>query len=280
MPLSDAHHHVWWLGIAPYLWMAGTTWDSIRRDFEFKELRDDMVLCGISKTILVQADNTLEDCEHVRSVATSEAAVAGFVGWVPLTDAAAVGDALDRLTDSGKFLGVRHVLGFEADDNWVLRPDVVQGLRALQQRRLVFEVNCDRPAFLRHVPTLAKLLPDLTMVVNHIGKPPIGAQGWEPWASDLARAAACPNVYAKLSGLTTPVRPGWSGEDFRPYINHAVDVFGPRRLMYASNWPVTLVAGSYVQQWEALRIALDTLSDDERAEVYGKAAARCYRLDL
>jgi L-fuconolactonase len=278
MVTIDAHHHVWKLGIAPYAWMNAPAWQDIRRDFPYRDLTNDLIACGIQKSILVQADNTTADSDYLKSVAAMEDGVCGWVGWAPLTEPEKIDDALDRLADSRMLVGLRHVLSFEADDDWILRPDVGQSLRALERRELAFDFNCDRPTFLRHVPALARSFPNLHLVINHAGKPPIGDRGWEPWATDIGRAAQYANVYVKISGLTTPYREGWSGEDFRPYVEHVADRFGPGRMMYASNWPVTLVAGSYRQQWEATKFALNSLSESDLDLVFGGTAVTCYRL--
>ena len=278
MPTIDAHHHVWDLTKTAYPWLDAPAWQKIKRNFDFDELRRDLVECGIQKTILVQANNGEADSAHAKAVALAEDMIAGFVGWVPLLEPDKVEARLDELAVGAKLVGIRHVLGLEADNNWVLRPEVLRSLSILEKRGLAFDLNCDHPAYLAHAPTLAEKFPTLHIVVNHIGKPPIGARGWEPWASDITRAAACPNVFAKLSGLTTPFREGWTGEDFRPYVEHAVEQFGAQRIMYASNWPVTLVAGSYRKQWDAINLALGTLSQSDTDAIYGETAMRCYRL--
>jgi len=275
----DSHHHVWELGVAPYAWLNGEAWQAVRRNFVYDDVRDDLLACGIQNSILVQADNTKADSDYVKRAAVNEEMVLGFVGWVSLTEAEKIDAALDDLAEGGKLVGIRHLLTREADEDWILRPDVLNGLQTLERRQLAFDLNCDRPAYLAHVPQLAERLPDLRLVANHAGKPPIGSKGWEPWATNIARAAQCPNVYIKISGLTTPYREGWCGEDFRPYVEYLIEQFGPQRMMYASNWPVTLVAGSYKQQWDATRLALNSLYDDDLDWVFGGSALQCYRLD-
>lgn len=273
----DCHHHVWDLKRAPYAWLQAPAWDAIRHDQPYALLQPALAECGVDATILIQADNHAGDMACMQAVAHAEPGVAGYVGWVPLADADALA-ALDLLASDPKFLGIRHVLTFEPDDDWILQPAVLASLGALERLGKVFEVTCDRLAHPAHVPFLARRFPDLRIVINHIAKPPIATRGWEPWASTLARAAALPNVAAKLSGLTTPYRPEWQWQDFTPYIDHALTVFGPERLLYGSNWPVTLVAGSYRQHWDALAANLARLSATERAAIYGGNAYRWYDL--
>lgn len=272
----DAHQHVWNLRVSPYTWLQGAPWPAIRRDFSCADLKPALADCGIQKTILVQVDNSQADADFVRQAALDEPMVAGFVGWVPLDRPAELEAALDKQALGGKLIGIRHVLSFEPDDDWVMRPQVLEGLSVLEARGLPFELNCDKPVYLPRVPELVRHCPRLTIIVNHLGKPPIGARGWEPWATHFAAAAACENVYVKLSGLTTPYREGWSGADFKPYVDFALERFGPARLMYASNWPVTLVAGSYQRQYHELRSVIAALSDSEREAILGGTAARCY----
>lgn len=276
--IIDAHHHVWQLARSPYAWLQAPMWDAICTDQPYESLIPALDECGVDATIMVQADNTAADCAHMQAVAAVQPRVAGFVGWVPLNDPARALPELERLSADPKFVGVRHVLTFEEDDDWIVRPDTLVSIAELERRHKALEITCDRLAHPAHVPFLAGRFPDLTIVVNHIAKPPIATRGWEPWASILAAAAAAPRVFSKLSGLTTPYRPEWSGADFAPYIEHALKVFGPQRLLYASNWPVTLVAGSYRRNFDALLQNLAGLSDGERAAILGGNAARCYRL--
>jgi len=280
MPVIDVHHHVWDLSNSDYAWLQAPLWDSIRRNFSYDELRPALRECGVDKTVLVQADNSVSDCLAMQAVAAREDSVAGFVGWVPLETPLHALAALDELGEDAKFVGIRHVLTFESDDDWILRPGVQRSLGELERRGLTLDITTDRLVHLGHVPALARAFPDLRIAINHIGKPPIGARGWEPWAGTLAAAAAFPNVCAKLSGLTTPYRPEWTGEDFRPYVNFALEQFGPQRLMFGSNWPVTLVAGSYRQHWDAIHSVLDGLSASELAAIRGGTAVRFYHLDV
>jgi L-fuconolactonase len=161
----------------------------------------------------------------------------------------------------------------------VLRPDVSAGLDLLAERGLAFDVCAETPELLAIVPALAAAHPNLRLVVDHLGKPPIRERGWQPWAGLLADAAAAPNVTAKLSGLNTAAETGWNAASFQRYVDHALDVFGPDRLMYGGDWPFALLAAeSYTQIHAALVGTLGGLPDRQRSAVMGQTATRVYRL--
>lgn len=274
----DAHHHVWDLSRAEYRWMDRPHWGPIRRNYGLGDVKDEMRSVGIDATVVVQVANSTADTEHMVEAAAAEPMIRGIVAWVDLAEPSRAAAQLDRLAGA-PVVGARHLLAMEPDEDWVLRPAVLDGIALLADRGLTFDVTCDVLRHLGHASTLARRFPALRLVVNHIGKPPIRDRGWEPWASLLAEAAAHPNVFAKLSGLTTPPLEGSSGEEWRPYVEHAVERFGAERLLYGSNWPVTLVAGSYTEQWEQMAVATSNLSADELAAVRGGTAVRCYGLD-
>jgi L-fuconolactonase len=132
---------------------------------------------------------------------------------------------------------------------------------------------------LHHVPELARRLPELPMVIDHLAKPQIKDRRIDDWLRDFQAAAACPNVWCKLSGMVTEADwNGWTAADLKPYVRAALDLFGPERLMFGSDWPVCELAGTYGQVLDALREALGPLSDSERELIFGGVAARFYRL--
>ena len=179
--------------------------------------------------------------------------------------------AADNLDDTANMLRVARA-----------HPQVagVDGLAVLAERGLTFDVCAETAPLLRHVPALAERHPALSLVVDHLGKPPIRARGWQPWADLLAAAAEPPNVTAKVSGLNTAADPSrWSSADFQPYVDHALEVFGPHRLMYGGDWPFALLAaGSYTQIWAGIRECLDTLEPEALWAVLGGTARRVYGL--
>lgn len=278
MTVVDAHQHLWDLERGEYEWLS-PEYGPLYRTFTPEELEPQLRRAGVDATVLVQAADTLDDTESMLAVADRFAWVAGVVGWLPLSDPGGRDAALERFTAHPAFRGVRHLIHEEPDPDWVLQDAVQAGLRALAARGLTFDVVAVLPRHLEHVPVLARAIPDLRIVVDHLAKPPIKDRGWQPWADLLAAAAEHPNVFAKLSGLNTAADPErWAAADLQPYIDHAIGCFGADRLMFGGDWPVAILAGDYQKVWEHTNRALGGLSDDERAAVLGGTAVAFYGL--
>jgi len=174
---------------------------------------------------------------------------------------------------------VRHLISNEPDPRWLLQAQVVESLGLLAAAGLVFDAIPINAAQFESVLEVAERLPALKIVLNHLGRPPIPERGWEPWATQIARAAQHRNMTIKLSiGLDVVMRWHWSTEDIRRYSEHALDLFGPERVMAASNWPVILLGASYGETWAGISSLLDRLSADGKRAVLGETARRVYGL--
>lgn len=278
MRVVDAHQHFWDLEAVAYPWLTPAD-GPIHRTFDWPDLEPELAAAGVDATVLVQAANSVEDTEAMLAQADRHPEVAGVVGWADLTDTAAAVAVLDRFAADPRFVGVRHLIHDEPDPDWLLQDAVLDNLGLLAERDLSFDVVAVLPRHLEHVPTLAERHPGLRLVIDHLAKPPIRERGWEPWASLLRRAGQYPNVHAKVSGLNTAADwDAWSTSDLAPYVEHAVDVFGPGRLMYGGDWPVSILAGGYQPVWRATLELLAPLPDAERARVLGGTAVDFYRL--
>ncbi len=279
--IIDSHQHFWDLERVEYPWLV-PAYGPIYRSFHPDELEPQLQAAGVDRTVLVQSANSFEDTEAMLAQASTHSWIGAVVGWVPLEEPAAAASALDeRLMAHPAFRGVRHLNHNEPDPDWLVRPAVIDGLRVLQARRLVFEVVAVYPLHLGHVPTLARACPELRIVIDHLAKPPIASGDLSAWKADLATAAAQPNVAAKVSGLNTAADWGtWTAEDLVEVIGHAVDVFGVDRLMFGSDWPVAILAGDYEKVWTETLRALDLLglTAAERAAILGGTAARIYAI--
>ena len=274
----DAHQHFWNLERVAYPWLSGAD-GPIFRTIEAPELEPQLRAAGMDRTVLVQAANSAEDTAYMLEVADRYEWVGGVVGWVPLCDPDEAGRQLERLCRHPKFKGVRHLIHNEADPDWVVQDRVLAGLQVLASFGLPFDVVAVFPHHLRHVPTLAERVPGLRMVIDHLAKPPIRTREMEPWAGQLAAAAAYPQVYAKVSGLNTAADwETWGAADLVPYVEHALDVFGPGRLMFGSDWPVLTLAGDYARVWRETLAVLAPLGVQERSQILGATAARFYGL--
>jgi L-fuconolactonase len=276
----DAHHHLWRIDQG-YAWLDEVSLAPIRRTFTPDDLRAALDGSDVDRTVLVEGGrcDTGEAAillDHARR--TPE--IAGVVAWADPADPALEGvlAGYRELPGGGYLVGIRSQVQGEPDPGYLDRPEVRRGLRTVDAAGLAFDlvIRADQlPAAAR----LARDLPQVRFVLDHLGKPPIGDGGLEAWAGPLRDLAAAPNVTAKLSGLVTEAdRTGWTVDDLRPYVRTAVEAFGPDRLMFGSDWPVCLLAAPYPRVREALEAALPALSAAERAAVFGGTAARTYDL--
>jgi L-fuconolactonase len=192
---------------------------------------------------------------------------------VPLEHPNDVERVLDAYAGESALVGVRHLVNVEPDPDWIVRGDVLKGLQVLAARGLAFDYVGTLPRHLEHVPEVARRVPDLRIVIDHLGKPPIATGEVEPWSTLLARAARMPNVFAKVSGLDAGGTDHWTAADIAPYIDRALELFGARRLMFGSDWPVANLRGGYNKVWRETNLVLARLSQDEREQILGDTAA-------
>jgi L-fuconolactonase len=279
MPLTiDSHQHFWQLSQPfNYGWLDASDLAPIKRDFLPDDLRPHLTATGVDRSIFVQTQHDVRENRWVLDLAERNPLVAGVVGWVDL----AAGDCERQLLEfkpHPKFVGVRHVTQDEPDDDFVIRPAILRGLKVLEKHAVPFDLLF-YTKHLRHVPALAKALPDLPMVIDHLSKPQIKLKRFDDWYSDLRAAAAWPNISCKLSGMITEADwHDWTAADLKPYVRAAVELFGPQRCMFGSDWPVCELAGTYEQVYGALVEALGPLSQSDREAIFGGTAIRFYGL--
>lgn len=273
----DTHQHFWDVSRFEYPWMKGPELEPLRRNHLPADLEPLLAPAGVERTVFVQAQHNLEESRWVLRLAERYHFVAGVVGWVDLTREACE-DQLAELRSHPRFVGVRHITHDEPDDDWIVREDVLRGLGVLERHGVPFDLLF-RPRHLRHVPTLARKLPDLPMVIDHLAKPLIKEGRLDGWREDFEAAARFPNVHCKLSGMVTEAdRDAWAPTHFEPYVRVALEAFGPERLMFGSDWPVCTLVASYDRVVSALEQALAPISADERAQIFGATAERFYGL--
>lgn len=272
----DSHVHVWDAAEADYPWLAEAP--ALRRAYRLDEVEDEQRAAGVDQVVLVQAADDVADTELMLRTARQHPRVAGVVAWLPLRDPAGAAALLDRWHGE-PVVGVRHLVHRDPDPDLLLRPAVQETLALVAERGLAFDVCAETTHLLGLVPGIAERHPGLRLVLDHLGKPPIRDRGWQPWASLLAAAAEPPTVVAKVSGLNTAAGPGWRPADLERYVEHAVEQFGPDRLMYGGDWPFALLAAdSYTQVWEGLRHCLGRLDPAASDQVLAGTARRVYRL--
>jgi L-fuconolactonase len=277
--LIDAHHHFWQLGRFDYSWLDAPALSPIRRDFLPADLAPLLVQSGIQRSIFIQTQHNLAETRWVLGLAEQHDFLTGVVGWVDLASPACEEQLLEFKAHP-RFVGVRHVTQDEPDEDFIVRPDMLRGLAVLEKHGVPFDLLF-YVQHLRHAPALAQRLPGLKMVIDHLAKPKIKDRLVDDWRRDLQAAARYPNVFCKLSGLITEADwQNWAPADLRPYVQTALDCFGPPRCMFGSDWPVCLLAGSYRQVFDALADALGPLSEGDRDQIFEGTAARFYGLPL
>jgi L-fuconolactonase len=275
--IIDAHQHYWEVGRFDYGWDRQGL-PALDRDFLPADLEPQLEAAHVARTILVQVLHTADETEWMLALAGAHSSIAGVVGWVDLTqDPETVAGDLEALRRDPRLVGIRHLVHEEADDDWLVRDDVLRGLSVLEAMDVPFDLLL-RPRHLAHVPTLSARLPRLRMVIDHIAKPEIAQRRREPWRSDMLAAAANPNVWCKLSGMITEADlASWIPADLAPYVEATLEAFGPERLMYGSDWPVCTLAGSYDRVIGALRSVLGDADASVESLIFAESAVRFYR---
>jgi len=272
----DAHHHLWRYTTEEYGWI-GPGMEALQRDFLPADLIHEMAAAGVSGAVAVQARQSVEETRWLLECAACNPAIRGVVGWLPIAEGD-IPSQIARLGDSAKLRGLRHVIQDEPDDNFILGDAFNRGIASMRATGLVYDILIHE----RHLPQAAVCAaqhPEQVFVLDHLAKPKIALHEMEPWRSNLMALAARPNVYCKLSGLVTEADwARWTLDDLRPYLDAAVDLFGPERLMAGSDWPVCLLASGYARWWESLREWMKGFDRRQQEMMLGETAKRVYKL--
>jgi L-fuconolactonase len=272
----DSHHHLWKYSPEEYPWMLEGM-DSIRRDFLVGELQRALQDGQIDGAVTVQARQSLVETEWLLDLASHNDVMRGVVGWVPLTDSA-IASYLEKYAANPKLKAVRHVLHDEPDAFYVLRDDFNRGVSRLKEIGLGYDILI----FERHLPQTIEFVdrhPNQVFIVDHVAKPRIKDHLLSPWRERIQDLARRQNVYCKLSGMVTEANwTAWTEEDLQPFIDAALNCFGPGRLMFGSDWPVVLVASTYKGWIGVVERATQELSPAERDRLFGGTAKEAYKL--
>jgi L-fuconolactonase len=273
----DGHQHFWKADRGDYHWMDPGV-PVLCRDYLPGDLLPHLHRHGIARTILVQAAQTVAETDYLLELAAQNSFIAGVVGWLDM-ESVDFARQFDLYRKNPKFIGLRPMLQDIRDPAWIVRPQVLKSLQLIADADFPFEFL----TYTRHLPYVLQALKSvgpLRAVIDHISKPEIRERKLEPWKQFMAQTAQHGNLYCKLSGMITEADPlHWSVQDLRPYIEHIVDCFGWDRVIFGSDWPVCLLAGTYDQVIEALievlRPCMDRPSEDK---LFGMNAANFYKL--
>lgn len=272
----DAHLHLWDLSTGGYRWLTPDL-GPLHASFSAADAEQELRQAGMTGAVLVQADDSERDTDDMLAAADRHAWVLGVVGWVDLEHPTRAAEQLDRRLEHPRFRGVRQLVHTDPRADLLGHPDVRASLRLVAERGCTFDVPDAWPRHLPQVRDLAADLPDLRVVVDHLGKPPADPAGLPRWREQLAAVAALPNTVAKVSGLQhldTPRAPG----ALRDVWDVALELFGPGRLMYGGDWPMTVPSGGYARSWARLGALVAGLSPAEQAQLLSGTATEVYGL--
>jgi L-fuconolactonase len=272
----DAHQHFWQLAARAGSWPPPSL-AAIHRDFAPADLAPLLAAHGIAGTVLVQSLPSEDDTHWLLALSEKSSFIRAVVGWTELLAPDAPAN-IARLASHGKLKGLRPMLQDLEDDAWIADPALALALKAMLEHGL----RLDALVLPRHLPALlrcARDYPLLPIVIDHAAKPPIADGAFGNWREDMAQLAALPNVHCKLSGLVTEAGAGWRVDELQPYVRHVLDVFGPRRVIWGSDWPVVDLAGGYAA-WLAASVALLAhLGQQDRNDIFGLNALRFYDIN-
>jgi L-fuconolactonase len=272
----DSHHHFWKYSREEYAWI-GEGQRVLRRDFLPADLKREIDAAKVDGVVSVQARQSLEETRWLLELAEKNDFIRGVVGWAPLISPD-VGKDLEKFAGQKKLKAIRHVLQEEKDDRYAVREDFVRGIASLNKSGMAYDILI----YEKQLPASIELVdkfPNQVFVLDHVAKPKIRQRLLSPWRERMKDLAKRENVYCKLSGMATEAdHGGWEPADLRPYMDVALEAFGPKRLMFGSDWPVCLLAVTY-QRWVAtVRDFIAKLSPAEKDRIMGGTAVEAYKL--
>lgn len=276
----DAHQHFWDIEKFEYPWLKPSN-KILYRNYLPEDLAPLLPENFVVGTMAVQATSSKAETEWLLELTHQHNFIKGVVGWVDLM-APDVADHLDQLIERGPLCAIRHQVHDEQDNDWLLRPAVIRGLKAVAERGLAYDLLL-RPVHLKVLPELFESVPDMTWVINHIAKPQIREGKHEGWSEGIKKIASLKNakVYCKVSGMITEAdHSNWVIDDIRPYFSEVLEAFTPARLMMGSDWPVCLMAGEYGEVCNLVAELVDSLSETEQEQIWSRNAVEVYRFSL
>lgn len=276
----DSHHHIWDLSIRDQEWIKGDAMQPIRKNFVISDLKDAIKSSRIDRTILVQTVTDYAETPELLKIAQSEQLVGAVVGWLKI-DAPDAIDHLHQYLDlpGAEYLkGIRDIAQDHPDPNYLAKPETISNVRKLGELGITFDLLTKTPELAAAIK-LVRACPDVQFVMDHISKPYIAKKEIEPWKSLITELAAFPNVHCKVSGLVTEANwNDWNTKDFKPFVDHVIEIFTPQRLMFGSDWPVANLGGTYADVVELAEALTSHLSPSEAEFFWHKTAASAYRI--
>ncbi len=276
MEIIDSHQHFWKLGAFPYDWLTPQS-GVLYHDFLPIGFADVLRSNDVHQSVAVQASLSTEETNWMLQLAEENKYIAGVVGWIDLL-ATDFEEQLQEIVKDRKLVGLRHLVQDEPDPEWLLQSRVVKSIRLLAKYDLTYDILIF-PSHLKSAGRLAAECPETRLVIDHLAKPAIKSGEIKEWKTRLKKLTAYPNVYCKLSGLVTEADvDNWNADDLRPYVDAALELFGPKRILFGSDYPVCLLAASYSQVLDAYKGLVSHLSDNEVQDIFASNARLFYKL--
>lgn len=274
----DSHHHLWDLSIRDQEWITGEEMKPIRKNFVVSDLKDAIASSRIDRTVLVQTVTDYSETPELLEIAQSEQLVGAVVGWLQI-------DAQDAIAHLHQYLdlpgaeylkGIRDIAQDHPDPNYLAKPETIANVKKLGELGITFDLLTKTPELAAAIK-LVRACPDVQFVMDHISKPHVAKKEIEPWKTLMTELATLPNVLCKVSGLVTEANwKDWQVKDFKPYVDHVIEIFTPQRLMFGSDWPVANLGGTYSQIVELAEALTSQLSPTESEFFWHKTAACAY----
>jgi L-fuconolactonase len=278
----DTHMHSWDLQKVRYSWLDGDT-SILAQNYYPSGIEAQLEAANVSAAVMVQAANNIEDTAFMFDCAAQYPWIIGVVGWVDLLNPETAKKQLEAHLQNKYFKGIRHLIHDEPDHNWLLQPAVIKSLEILADYGVPFDIVGVKIEHIKAAIQVAKQIPHLKMVFDHLNHPPIAtSEQFGAWGEAISEAAAMPNFYAKISGLGTCCADfnDWSANTIEPYIAFVLEHFGIDKLMIGGDWPVSLLAGDYAGTHIKYQTVLEKLVAPENQEkIYSTNATSFYKLD-
>jgi len=268
----DSHQHFWRLDRGDYGWLTPAL-APIYRDYLPEHLVPQLARTSVDSTILVQAAPTLAETGYLLELARRHDFIAGVVGWVDF-DADSAPDTIATLARNEKLVGLRPMIQDIPDTLWMLSPELAPAIESMISHDLVF----DALVLPRHLDVLREfsaLYPELRIVVDHGAKPPLRGESLEAWKAGIGAIAGSTRAVCKLSGLVTEAHSAEPAK-LAACVEHLLEVFGPARLMWGSDWPVCELVCSYEEWCRTSETLLAKLADNERQQIHAGTARETY----
>ena len=271
----DSHQHFWKLSRGDYSWMSNE-YTALFRDFSTDDLKPLINQKNISKTIIVQAADTVSESEFILDIASKTEFVTGVVGWVDFENKNVKND-IDKLSDNSYLKGFRPMIHDIEDINWMLKKELEDGLEYIKNKNLTFDALV-RPQHLENLLIFAKKYHNLPIVIDHIAKPKIIDGEIDKWKNDMKNLSELENVFCKYSGILTEVGDNYTKEQITPYINFIFEIFDSKKIMWGSDWPVLTMAEKYKTWFDIAIEFVSSMTEDEKNNVFCNTATKFYSL--